>query len=84
MPEHPPALLRARRISAQRRAHALATLSANVSLRVKPASLIALIDAAADALAAGRLGVARDLLEVLCRPSEAEHVMVVLLGEEPG
>ena len=69
------------RIPAERRAHAVAVLGGFVSLRVSPASVLALVDAAADALADGHVGAARDLLAAVCSPERAERILLGLLED---
>jgi len=54
-----------------------------VNSRVPPASLLALVDAAADALAKGRIGTAHDLLSAVCSPGRAQRVLSAMLGDEP-
>lgn len=71
------------RIPAERRAHAVAVLGGFVSLRVSPASVLALVDAAADALADGHVGAARDLLAAVCSPKRAERILLDLLDDAP-
>lgn len=71
------------RIPADRRANAVAVLSGFVSLRVSPASVLALVDAAADALADGHVGAARDLLAAVCPAERAERILLGLLDDAP-
>lgn len=69
------------RISAERRARAVAALGGAVSLRVSPASVLALVDAAADRLADGHVGAARDVLVAVCSPARAERILFDLLDD---
>jgi hypothetical protein len=70
-------------VPAERRAHAVAVLSGFVSLRVSSASVLALVDAAADALADGHGGAARDLLAAVCSPERAERILLDMLDDGP-
>lgn len=71
------------RVPAERRAYAVAVLGGFVSRRVSPASMLALVDAAADALADGHVGAARDLLAAVCSPERAERILLDMLDEAP-
>ncbi len=71
-------------IPAERRERARRQLTLLVSRRVSPASVLALVDAAADAMAEGRVGAARDVLAAVCSPPRAQRILVELLEGEPG
>jgi hypothetical protein len=71
------------RIPAEQRAHAVAVLGGFVSLRVSPASVLALVHAAADALADGHVGAARDLLAAVCSSERAERILLGMLDDAP-
>lgn len=71
-------------IPAERRERARRQLTLLVSRRVSPASALALVDAAADATAEGRVGAARDVLAAVCSPPRAQQILVELLEYEPG
>lgn len=70
-------------VPAQRRACAVDVLGGFVSLHVSRASVLALANAAADALADGHVGAARDLLAAVCSPEKAERILLDMLDDAP-
>lgn len=70
-------------ITGERRDRARRKLGVPVTRRVPSAGLLALVDAAADALAEGRVGAAHDLLSAVCSPRHSERVLRAMLGDEP-
>jgi hypothetical protein len=71
-------------IPAERRERARRQLTLLASRRVSPASVLALVDAATDAMAEGRVGAACDVLGAVCSPPRAQRILVELLVGEPG
>lgn len=70
-------------ISAERSERVRRQLTLLVGRRVSPASVLALVDAAADAMAEGRVGASRDVLAAVCSPPRAQRILVELLDGEP-